>query len=504
MYSNFFGGNIMRRIIYGPPGTGKTHTLLGHIESFLETTPPDQIGYFTFSKNAAGEGKQRAVDKFKLSYDDLPYFQTLHSFCFNQLGINKNQVMQSKHYKELSEKMEIELDFNQKQDEDYDGVFYSTDPYIQMINLARSKELDPIKFYHLTNNSKISLNKLQIIVEDLERYKEQNGLIDFPDMLEKFLNSGEAPRLRVMFVDEAQDLSLIQWKLVKKIEERSQDSYISGDDDQAIYKWNGAHVNTFINLEGERTILQQSQRVPQKPFALANKLIKRVTNRVKKEWLPKEEKGSVQRCNTLHDVNFKQGEWLVLAQANYMLPEIGNILDEKNLYWQRRNSTPPIKNLYTIIQKWNQLRTGVPLSYSDCKKIFNKMSKNWDKQLFKMMIKDGFYDIDTLKKKYGLHTEAKWYEALDELGDQHITKIKKLIDSGEDLTKNPRIKISTIHGVKGNERENVVVTTDLAGAAFDEYQKNSDDMNRLFYVACTRTERNLYIIEPQTRKAYNL
>ena len=333
----------MRYIIYGPPGTGKTHTLLGHIESFLESTPPDQIGYFTFSKNAAGEGKQRAVDKFKLSYDDLPYFQTLHSFCFNQLGINKNQVMQPKHYRELSEKMEIELDFNQKQDEDYDGVFYSTDPYIQMINLARSKELDPIKFYHLANNSKISLNKLEIIVEELERYKEQNGLIDFPDMLEKFLDSGEAPRLRVMFVDEAQDLSLIQWRLVKKIEEKSQDSYISGDDDQAIYKWNGAHVNTFINLEGERTVLDQSQRVPQKPFALANRLIKRVTNRVEKEWLPKEDEGSVQRCNTLHDVNFKQGKWLVLAQANYMLPEIGNILDEKNLYWQRRNSTPAIK-----------------------------------------------------------------------------------------------------------------------------------------------------------------
>ena len=251
-------------------------------------------------------------------------------------------------------------------------------------------------------------------------------------------------------------------------------------------------------------MLDQSQRVPQKPFALANRLIKRVTNRVEKEWLPKEDEGSVQRCNTLHDVNFKQGKWLVLAQANYMLPEIGAILDEKNLYWQRRNSTPAIKNLYSIIQKWNDLTTGIPLPYSDCKKIFNKMSKNWDKKLFKSMIKDGFYDIDTLKEKYGLQTEAPWYEALDELGDQHIIKIRKLIDSGEDLTKNPRIKISTIHGVKGNERENVVVTTDLAGAAFDEYQKNSDDMNRLFYVACTRTEKNLYIIEPQTRKAYNL
>ena len=29
----------MRYIIYGPPGTGKTHTLLGHIESFLEKNP---------------------------------------------------------------------------------------------------------------------------------------------------------------------------------------------------------------------------------------------------------------------------------------------------------------------------------------------------------------------------------------------------------------------------------------------------------------------------------
>ena len=332
----------MRHIIYGPPGTGKTHTLLGHIEKFLANTPPDKIGYFTFSKNAAQEGKQRAVDKFKLSYNDVPYFQTLHSFCFNQLGINKNQVMQPKHYKELSEKMQIELE-GARQDEDYEGIFYSPDPYIQLINLARSKEMDPIKFYHLNNNSKIQLSKLEIIVEELENYKEQNGLIDFPDMLDKFIASGESPSLRVMFVDEAQDLSLIQWRLVKKIEQKAQDSYISGDDDQAIYRWNGAHVSTFINLEGDRTVLDQSQRVPQTPFELANKIIKKVHNRVEKEWLPKEEEGSVSYCSNLHEVDFSRGKWLVLAQANYMLAGIGNILDEKELYWQRRNAVPRVK-----------------------------------------------------------------------------------------------------------------------------------------------------------------
>jgi superfamily I DNA/RNA helicase len=308
-----------------------------------------------------------------------------------------------------------------------------------------------------------------------------------------------------MFVDEAQDLSLVQWKLVKKIEEKSQDSYISGDDDQAIYRWNGAHVSTFINLEGERTVLDQSQRVPQKPFALANKIIKKVHNRVEKEWLPKQEEGSVEYCSDLHEVDFSQGRWLVLAQANYMLAGIGNILDEKELYWQRRNAVPRVKNIHEVIQKWNDLRKGVPLHYNDIKKIAAKMTKdNWDPKLFKTIIKDGFYDIDTLKEKYGLKTESEWDEALDEVGDEDIKKIKKLIRSGEDLNKNPRISISTIHGVKGNERENVVVITDLAGAAFIDYEKDPDDTHRLFYVACTRTEKNLYIIEPQTKKAYNL
>ena len=52
------------------------------------------------------------------------------------------------------------------------------------------------------------------------------------------------------------------------------------------------------------------------------------------------------------------------------------------------------------------------------------MNKNWDKKLFKDMAKDAFYDIDTLKEKFGLQTEAEWYESLDELGDQDIKKIK--------------------------------------------------------------------------------
>ena len=70
--------------------------------------------------------------------------------------------------------------------------------------------------------------------------------------------------------------------------------------------------------------------------------------------------------------------------------------------------------------------------------------------------------LDTLKKDYGLKTDEEWYIAFDDLGDDEIRKIQRLIKNGEDLSKEPRIKISTIHGVKGNERDNVILLTDLS------------------------------------------
>ena len=508
----------MRRITYGPPGTGKTERLLKTIEIFLRFgVEPEKIGYFTFSKNAAINGKERAASKVNKPINRFPFFQTLHSFCFTQMGLDKSRVMQPKHYQELGNDLDIEIEGGYNQDQDHDGTLRYDNPYLQLIHKARALMLEPLEYYdeYERADTEIKRNKLDIIFEGLNIYKEEKGMVDFDDMLERYVNGYfdketnrkiefVPPEFKVVFLDEAQDCSGMQWKLFNKIEERSEYRIVTGDDDQGIYKWNGADVDTFINLKGKRRILKQSHRVPKKPFKVADRIIKKVTNRVDKEYYPKEEDGSVKYCQSLHEIDFTEGRWLVLATANYMLNNIGDVLDEKGLYWQRRNATPRVKNIYEIIQNWDKLRTGVPMHYNDCKKIFHKMNKNWDKKLFKGMAKDKFYDIDTLKNNYGLKTEADWQEALDELGNSDIRKIIKLTEAGEDLSKNPRISISTIHGVKGNERENVVVTTDLSNAAFIDYEKNPDDTHRLFYVACTRTENNLFIIEPQRKKAYDI
>ncbi len=70
-------------------------------------------------------------------------------------------------------------------------------------------------------------------------------------------------------------------------------------------------------------------------------------------------------------------------------------------------------------------------------------------------------------------------------------------ENGEQLNKNARITLSTIHGAKGGESQNVVLLTDLSRNTQKNYERNPDDENRLFYVGATRTKEHLHIIRPQ-------
>ena len=49
-----------------------------------------------------------------------------------------------------------------------------------------------------------------------------------------------------------------------------------------------------------------------------------------------------------------------------------------------------------------------------------------------------------------------------------------------------------------------MVFPELSGKAYEQYMDDPDDTHRLFYVACTRTEKNLFIMEPKRRKTYDI
>ena len=307
------------QVILGPPGTGKTTTLLGLIEDELENgTQPDRIGFFTFTKKAVTEGKQRAIVKFNISEKDLPFFRTLHSLAFRQLGLTRESVVSHTDIKDLNEKMNLKLTGKTTSDEGHIFSMTHDDRLAFIENLARMRNI-PLKTQWHEVDDAVGWFELERFARGLELFKKDRLLVDYTDMLQKFLVEGDVPKLDVMFVDEAQDLSPLK---AKKI-------YVAGDDDQAIYKWAGADVDYLINNSSNALVLKQSYRVPSAVHAIAKKCIGQVRSRIYKEWTPRKDEGLVQWEPTIELVDMEKGDWLVLARTNYLLNAIDDYCRNK-------------------------------------------------------------------------------------------------------------------------------------------------------------------------------
>jgi hypothetical protein len=109
------------------------------------------------------------------------------------------------------------------------------------------------------------------------------------------------------------------------------------------------------------------------------------------------------------------------------------------------------------------------------------------------------FTLPALQQNHGLLIDGDyiWHEALDKIPDTERAYMVALLRRGEKFNAEPRITCSTIHGAKGGEADNVVVLTDLTVAAENERQIEPDNLNRVFYVAVTRTREKLFIVEPE-------
>ena len=486
----------MKTIVLGPPGTGKTHTLLNKVDDYLKETDPDKVGYFAFTKKAANEAKERAMNKFNLGEDDLPYFRTLHSLAFRRLGINKENVMQRRHYEDLGQKINLPLDYNDY-DEEETGLFTTKSDYLRIINLAKLRNITIDQQFNLgDHNQDVEYDKLNIIANELDRYKKEYNLIDFNDMILDFVKSDKSPKFDVVFIDEAQDLSRMQWDMVNHF--NTNDSFIAGDDDQAIFRWAGADVDSFITQTGKMLHLTQSMRIPRKVHDFAMKIIERVSNRIHKEWKPKTVEGSVRIYESFEDVDLSKGEWMVLTRTRHMLDAIEETLKTRGLYFENKFKKSFEKDIQDAAIDWHNLLKGQLLNSKQLENIAKYMGPNhWHKKKMKGMVKESFYGIDQLIKDYGLQMKLDWFEAFNDCSTDRKEYIRAMRRNGESLKDNPRIQLSTIHSVKGGEKQNVVLLTDLTHNTNKAYEKNPDDENRLFYVGATRTKENLHVIQPK-------
>ena len=488
----------MKTIVLGPPGTGKTTTLLNEVDKYLKQTDPDKIGYFSFTQKAAYEARDRAMSKFNLSEDDLPYFRTLHSLAFRKLGIKKDEVMQRRHYEDLGKKTQYNLDYHEY-DNEHTGLFTTKSDLLRIVQIAKLRGITPEQQYNLKEHTQdITVHQLKQFVHDLNQYKKDYNLIDFTDMITEFIKADRSPRFDVVFIDEAQDLSQTQWGMAKSIWDKTQDTFIAGDDDQAIFRWAGADVDSFISQTGKIMQLTQSYRIPQVVHDVASRIVNKIQKRLPKEWRPKTQRGLLSYHDDFGQINMKQGNWLVLARTKFMLNDLENHLYSQGLYYENKYKTNREQDLYKAITDWENLRKGVDINYDQINRIASYMSPNhFEKNSLKLLDKDATYKISNLQERRWLKTDKVWYEAFDDAPQRIIRYIRRMRENGEKLNSKPRITLSTIHGAKGGEQDNVVLLTDLSRNTQRNYEQNPDDENRLFYVGATRTKNHLHIIRPK-------
>ena len=494
----------MKTIILGPPGTGKTTTLLNLVDQFIQDgVRPKQIGYFSFTKRAATEAATRAADKFGLDKDnDLAFFRTLHSYAFNQLGMTKEKMLGADDYREFGEKCGIPI--KTAKFSDSDGTFNSDNEYLTIINTAAVKRIDLLDYYDSRQNIlDIERSTLFLLSEELKRFKKEKGLKDFNDLLEDFIAKESINKFKVLFIDEAQDLSLLQWEMVRKIWSRAEKTYIAGDDDQAIFKWAGADVDHFIALKEEVDDIQtldQSYRIPGGPIhELSQKIIGQVQNRFDKNYKPRAEEGVLRRYSDITQVDMSEGNWLVLSSANHFLDQVKEVCELRGWYYQYkgRNSIP--LKLLLALNNWEAWRKGGLLNQLEIKNIYEYLGSSVLEgfRKGKTLHAEEKYSLEECQKDHGLLVTTVWYEAFEGLDAMTENYIRNMRANGETLNKNPRIIMSTIHGAKGGEADKVLLMQDITNAALETFSYDPDELHRLFYTGATRAKRELHVLDPR-------
>ena len=495
-------------IINGSPGSGKTSALLSIVEEELNRgVPPDRIAYLSFTRKAAHEAIDRACVKFTLSKQDFRFFSTIHSLCFRQLGKRRGDILEGSHLRKFGEYAGLKVTGRAAEDGDLASMNLG-DRALFMENLARARGI-PLRDLFDSDDDNVNWSEVWRVAECLKKYKAHHGLCDFTDLLEDFVNSDVAVDLEVLLVDEMQDLSFLQHKVIDKLAQGCRRIVFSFDDDQAIFSWSGADVDRVVNMKGDEKILGHSWRCPVKVQELAASIIANVGHRREKKWTARKgSEGVIERVPRIDDAdaddawdpNSESPPVLVLARNTYILREqVEPELKRRGIVYERHGKSSIDEKLLHVVQNWERLRQGKKLAAILIRDIYDRMSPRGMRGKLNANDEEEL-SIEDLRRNGGLLRNDVWYNALDKIPTAEVEYIRAARARGEKLGRRPRVVVSTIHGAKGGEASHVILMKEMAHRTYREMERNPEDEARVWYVGCTRSREKLTIVDSSTNR----
>nr|WP_321294386.1 UvrD-helicase domain-containing protein [uncultured Sphaerochaeta sp.] len=300
-------------LLHGPllviagAGSGKTRMLTYRIAHMLECgIKEESILALTFTNKAAAEMGERIRSLTGLKLKKLTT-TTFHSFgmgvlkqYIQHLGFKNNFTIY-----DTNDRMALIKE-----------VILNLDYVVETFDLYELSSL----FSDIKTKRKVfgpnASDKIRGLYLEYEKHLKAYNAVDFDDLIMKPLDLFEKKpeildalrsRFTHILVDEFQDTSLSQYRMVEQLASTSRNLCVVGDDDQSIYSWRGANYENLVMFERDfperlEIKLERNYRSTGTILEAANSLI--VNNQMRKEkklWTNSGKGSSIRLIHPSHD-----------------------------------------------------------------------------------------------------------------------------------------------------------------------------------------------------------
>ena len=378
------------RVIAGA-GSGKTRALSRRFAYLVNELGilPGNILCVTFTNKSANEMRQRI---HQLTGDnDTGYINTFHGFCDAVLREDSHAVQYPRSFlvldnSDIDAMLRIiyeergltlrDMTFSAARDMiEIQKLFKRPDYYQDMITMS----LDTLKEKYDRADTPADIIFYGYLYQEKKCFGlDYNDLIKFslyifrqrPDIRLKWQQ-----RLEYIMIDEFQDIDQLQYELMEVLCGYHKNLFIVGDPDQTIYTWRGADVKYLLDFDkkfpGTQTILMvENYRSTPEILAVANSLIDKNRNRIKKELKPILPAGTPVVCHfaqtqeaearwmagemrRLHEAGTPFRDMTVLYRAHYVTRAVEEVLLEEKIPY----------TIYSGVQFFDRMEIKDALSY---------------------------------------------------------------------------------------------------------------------------------------------
>ncbi len=479
------------RVIAGA-GSGKTKLLVSRYAYLVQEYGIDSFNILcvTFTNKAAGEMRRRIRALIGDVYD-TSLICTYHGFCNRLLRENPEKLFLNKQFQiidsqqqkailgEIYQKFELKLDYA------------SFESILKKISYAKKDgsyvtklcDPQPCQILHEIKNQDD-----RIIEEFLQRQKATYSL-DFHDLIAFAIHLLEndpevrdkwQSRLNYIMVDEFQDSSAVEMRLVDILSDQYRNLMIVGDPDQNIYEWRGSDVKLLVEFdkchEPTRTIiLNQNYRSTPQILKCANTLIEKNRLRLKKDLFTMNAAGApvihyhsrndfeemdqvIENIKKLRAVQgFRYSDFAVIYRSGFLSRVVEKKMVEKNIPYE----------IFGGVRFYQRMEILDILAYL-------KLIAYDDDTCFRRI-------VNTPRRRFG-RAKMNALEGLRESGDSFFAALSMHLDTKDFQNSGAADFVHFINSMRGSYRKkriSDIVNEVTRDSGYEEYIRELGDEERL-------------------------